>query len=115
MRLCLGPLVVALLLAFQLHPVFGQVVISEFMASNSSALADQDGEYSDWIELHNVGNVPTDLRDWFLTDDAAQLKKWRFPSLGMAANSYAVVFASGKDRAVAGSQLHANFSLDANG
>ena len=32
-----------------------QVVINEFMASNSSTLADQDGDYSDLIELSNSG------------------------------------------------------------
>ena len=28
-------------------------LISEFMASNGRTLRDQDGEYSDWIEIHN--------------------------------------------------------------
>ena len=27
--------------------------LSEFMASNNSTLADGDGNYSDWIEVHN--------------------------------------------------------------
>src|SRR5262249_10148481 len=30
------------------------VVLSEFMASNASILADEDGDYPDWIEVHNV-------------------------------------------------------------
>src|SRR5215212_7514139 len=30
------------------------VVITEFMAANSTTLADEDGEFSDWIEIHNV-------------------------------------------------------------
>ena len=29
------------------------LVISELMAANSATLADGDGSYSDWIELHN--------------------------------------------------------------
>ena len=33
----------------------GQVVISEFMASNASTLADEDGAFEDWIEIHNTG------------------------------------------------------------
>ena len=61
------------------------------------------------------GNASVDLQGWFLTDSAANLKKWKLPSLVLGPNTYAVIFASGKDRAVAGSQLHANFSLDANG
>ena len=29
------------------------VVINEFMASNGSTLADEDGGFEDWIELYN--------------------------------------------------------------
>ena len=28
-------------------------VISEFMADNDTVLADEDGDFSDWIEIHN--------------------------------------------------------------
>ncbi len=28
-------------------------LITEFMASNDSTLADEDGDFSDWIEIHN--------------------------------------------------------------
>src|SRR3989440_10434674 len=92
-----------------------QVIISEFMASNSRTLADQDGDYSDWIELHNETAAPVNLGGWSLTDDAADLMKWRFPATNLFANGYLVLFASGKNRAVAGSQLHTSFSLSANG
>ena len=32
-------------------------IISEFMASNSDVLADGDGNYPDWIEMHNPDAV----------------------------------------------------------
>jgi hypothetical protein len=38
-------------------PASAEVVISEFMADNSRTLADQDGDYSDWIELHNAKDL----------------------------------------------------------
>ncbi len=93
----------------------GQVIISEFMASNSRTLADEDREYSDWIELHNETAGTVNLDGWFLTDDQADLNKWRFPATNLLANGYLVVFASGKNRAVAGRELHTSFSLSANG
>lgn len=93
----------------------GQVSISEFMAANSKTLADQDGDFSDWIELHNDSNASVNLQGWSLTDSATALTKWRFPSQVLAPNAYLVVFASGKNRASAGAQLHASFSLDASG
>lgn len=91
------------------------VVISEFLASNSGGLRDQDGASSDWIELYNPGDQPVDLGGWYLTDDADEPDKWRFPSTVIGAGSYLVVFASNKNRATSGSELHTNFALSANG
>ena len=34
------------------------VVINEFMASNNAGIRDSQGEYEDWIELYNLGEVP---------------------------------------------------------
>jgi hypothetical protein len=93
----------------------GQVVINEFLADNSKTLADADGEYSDWIELYNAGSQPVPLAGWFLTDAQNNLAKWALPATNLAASSFLVVFASGKDRAVSGAELHANFKLDASG
>jgi hypothetical protein len=92
-----------------------RVVISEFLASNGSGLADEDGDNSDWIELYNPSSSPLDITGWHLTDDAALLTKWTLPSTTLAGNGRLVVFASDKDRAVAGSELHTNFKLSAGG
>ena len=35
--------------------------ISEFMAANTRTLADEDGDYPDWIEIHNAGVTPASL------------------------------------------------------
>jgi hypothetical protein len=43
------------------------------------------------------------------------LTLWTFPATNLAAGGYLVVFASGKDRSVAGGELHTNFQLDADG
>jgi hypothetical protein len=92
-----------------------EVVISEFMASNVATLADEDGEYPDWIELHNTGTAPVDLDNWSLTDLASALTQWRFPATNLPPDGYLVVFASGKDRRHAGAPLHTNFKLSAAG
>src|SRR5436190_5342862 len=85
--------------------VRSEVLISEFMALNNATLADQDAQFSDWIELYNPGPETINLRDWHLTDDPADLAKWSFPSTNLSSDSYLVVFASGKDRRIAGAQL----------
>jgi hypothetical protein len=90
-------------------------VISEFMASNSSTLRDDDGDFSDWIEIHNPTQGALDLAGWHLTDSASNRTKWRFPSVTLPANGYLVVFASNKNRRLPGQPLHTNFALSADG
>ncbi|HMC26364.1 MAG TPA: lamin tail domain-containing protein, partial [Verrucomicrobiae bacterium] len=91
------------------------VIISEFLAHNTGGLVDEDGDYSDWIELYNGGATAVNLGGWYLTDDAANLTKWAFPSTNIAAKGFMVVFASGKDRRVAGLPLHTSFGLASGG
>ena len=90
-------------------------VISEFMADNEGGLRDADGDSSDWIEIYNPGPTPVNLNGWFLTDNAADLDKWRIPSTNVAAGERPIVFASGKDRAVSGAELHTSFKLKKEG
>ncbi len=90
-------------------------IISEFLAINETILADEDGEYSDWIEIHNPAEAPINLEGWYLTDDAEDLNRWRFPAVELQPNDYLVVFASNKDRGLAGSELHTNFKVDSDG
>jgi hypothetical protein len=100
-------------------PAWGQprrgAAISEFMACNSSTLADEDGDRVDWIEIHNRGRTELDLGGWYLTDNDNAPTRWQFPPTRLAADGYLVVYASGKDRAVAGSPLHTNFRLATEG
>ncbi|MCP4633296.1 MAG: lamin tail domain-containing protein, partial [candidate division Zixibacteria bacterium] len=90
-------------------------IITEFMASNNSVLVDEDGDYSDWIEIHNPGPSIENLAGWYLTDDADNLTKWQFPDISIGVDEYLVIFASDKDRAAAESELHLNFKLSSGG
>jgi hypothetical protein len=91
------------------------VLISEFMASNNRFLRDEDGDYSDWIELYNASNFAINLAGWTLTDDANDLAMWRFPNVTMLPQTFLLVFASGKDKTEPAGRLHTNFRLDAAG
>ena len=89
--------------------------ITEFMARNDSTLADEDGDFSDWIEIRNDSSSSVNLNAWYLTDDKSDLTKWQFDADPLlASGGYLVVFASGKDRP-SGNELHASFRLDADG
>lgn len=87
------------------------VIISEFMASNSKTLADENGDFSDWIEIYNAGTNTVNLNGWLLADRNNQ---WSFPATNLPPNSFLIVFASNKNRRVPGRPLHTNFRLDAN-
>ncbi len=91
------------------------VIITEFMASNSRTLADETGLYPDWIELFNAGTNTVNLGGWYLTDNASNLRKWQFPATNLNAGAFLVVFASGKDRKIPGLPLHTSFKLGSSG
>ncbi|MES2708789.1 MAG: lamin tail domain-containing protein [Verrucomicrobiota bacterium] len=89
--------------------------ISEILADNQGGLQDEDMQSPGWIELHNETAAAVNLAGWHLTDNAALPARWTFPAVTVPANGYLVVFASGKDRALAGSPLHTNFKLKEDG
>ena len=97
------------------HLLAAEPVISEIQTNNTNSLLDEDGETSEWIEIHNPSSDESiDLGGWFLTDNQLQLTKWQFPAKTIPPNESIVVFASGKDRANQ-EQLHTNFRLDEEG
>ncbi|MGI9243438.1 MAG: lamin tail domain-containing protein, partial [Verrucomicrobiales bacterium] len=90
--------------------------INEILAINNNSLDDEDGDSSDWIELHNPNPFSFDLGGYFLSDAPLNPTKWQLPAgTNLGAGGHLVVFASGKDRAAAGSELHTNFRLDSSG
>jgi hypothetical protein len=93
------------------HNAVGEVVINELSATGAEGFFDSDNESSDWIELANRGDTPQSLGGYYLSDDPTNFTKWSLPEIELAADSYLVIFASGKDRSVAGAELHTNFSL----
>ncbi|MBN2377468.1 MAG: metallophosphoesterase [Sedimentisphaerales bacterium] len=91
------------------------IFITEFMAVNDSTTKDEDGDLTGWIEIFNASAEPFNLYHWYLTDDPENLTKWQFPKAEIPSEGFEVVFASGKNRATAGAELHTNFLLAAEG
>lgn len=105
----------ALLLVAGWISACSEPVVSEFLARNETGYRDDDGDRSDWIELHNPDSTEIHLAGWSLTDDRENLQKWVFPSIVLGAGQYRIVFASGKNRYQPGAPLHANFRLRSEG
>lgn len=93
------------------------LIINEFLAANKSGLLDEDGDFSDWIEIYNPEPYTVNLAGFALTDDPNQPDKWPFPNISLGSHQYLVVFASGKNRRSleSGTPLHTNFKLEKDG
>jgi len=92
-------------------PIEG-LVLNEVMASNHATVADEAGEYEDWIEVTNTSGAAVDLAGLGLTDHLEGVPDFVFPSLVLAPGASVVVWA---DEDVAQGDLHAPFKLDADG
>lgn len=93
--------------------IAGDVVINELMPVNSTIVADQNGEYDDWVELFNKSSATIDLSGYYLTDSKKNLSKWQLPlGTSIAGNSYLIVWA---DKDTTQSGLHSNFKLSSLG
>ncbi len=93
--------------------------INEFMASNSSAsdINDPAGDYDDWIEIYNAGEVDINIGGTYLTDTLAEPNKWQVPTgypqeTTIAAGGFLVIWA---DEEPGEGPLHAEFKLSRGG
>lgn len=75
-----------------------KVVINEFTGNNKTIIADENGDYEDWLELYNDGDAAVDLEGYGLTDDPTDPFQWVFPSVILAPGEHLLVWTSGKDR-----------------
>ena len=89
--------------------------ITEVMTSNSSALADEDGDYVDWIEIKNITDQPVSLAGYLLSDSVTKDKFYPLPAVTVPAGSYMVIYASGKSRGGDGQNIHTSFKLSSSG
>ena len=88
------------------------VVFSELMDGNKACCVDEDGDFSDWIELANNGSRSVDLSGWYLSDTEEEPDKWPIPELVLQPGEYVRLWASGKNRSTPG-HLHTGFAISA--
>lgn len=112
--------ILLLILTFFLSAMFSgikaqSIAINEIMASNATTIADEDGDYEDWIELHNFGTVAVPLNLFGLSDNPNEPFRWLFPDVVIQPGQFMIVWASGKNRTDPNAPLHTNFSIKAEG
>lgn len=87
-----------------------KLYISEIMASNSYTIPDEDGDYSDYIEIYNGYNYSINLDGYCLSDDEFNTNKWIFNNITIEPKQYILIFASSKNK-----EYHTNFKLNSDG
>jgi hypothetical protein len=92
-----------------------EIAINEVMTSNLSKIVDEDGDYEDWIEIYNYSSSSINLENYSLSDNLNEPKKWIFPNITLAANSFLIVWASNKNKSFVGAPLHTTFKLSSSG
>ncbi len=100
-------------LLFVTNLALAQVSLSEMQSSNNSTLADDFGDYDDWIEIHNPTNNVIDVGGLILKD---QVDTWEIPLSNVATlippNGYFILWAD--DQEFQG-EFHTNFKLASGG
>ena len=96
---------------FHQLPVVSGLVINEIMASNITEVADQDGEYDDWVELYNGGVNPINLSGFYLSDNENILNKWTFPNVTIQPDDYLIIWCDTAGTSQTG--LHTTYRLSA--
>ena len=93
---------------------YSGLVISEVMASNQTAMPDEKGEFSDWVEIWNSSDHAIDLYNVGLSDDELSIS-FLFPRMTIQPDERIIVVCDKTNQAVSGKPLHAKFGLSSKG
>lgn len=73
------------------------VVINEACSSNFSVICDEDGNYSDYVELYNPLSEPVLLEGLYLSDDREDPCRHSLDGITIPGKGYAVIWLDGSD------------------
>ena len=86
--------------------------INEFMASNDNTIADENGNYGDWIEVYNGSGDNIYLGDKYLSDNLGSPTKWQMPDFMLNSGGFVLFWADGKPE---DGDFHTSFKLSKDG
>ncbi|TAL58775.1 MAG: T9SS type A sorting domain-containing protein [Bacteroidetes bacterium] len=91
---------VGFLLFFFIQFSHSQIVINEVSTANDAVIADEEGDFEDWIELYNPTNATISLNKYtFLYEVPNEIPvSWTFPEIFIKPKQHLLIFASKKDR-----------------
>lgn len=87
------------------------LIISEVMNNNYSYLAQNGGNYYDWIELYNNSGKTINLSNYCLTTNDNTMCAYKLPKVELKSGEYYIVMASGNTKLSNSKYRHASFKL----
>lgn len=95
-------------------PKKGDLVINEFVASNTEGVKNPSGLYADWIELYNNTSSALSLNGLYITDNYTKPTKSTFPdNTIIQPKSFLTIWAD--EETAVGNEIHAAIKLSASG
>lgn len=88
-----------------------RLTLNEVLVSNQNSLPDENGVFSDAVELYNGSDSVIDLQEFWLSDDPGQRYSWQMPALSVQPGQYVIVFCDGENYICENGTVHAPFSL----
>ena len=96
------------------HAYYEGLRISEVMPSNRTAVPDETGSFSDWLEVWNSTDHALSLEHVGLSDKSDTIR-FVFPSVLIEPDERIVIFASNTNQAEPGKAYHAKFKMSSIG
>lgn len=84
------------------------VYINELQASNLTTIADEFGEFDDWVELFNGSDIPAHVGGWTLTDDPTRRDRFVLPDRMIPEGGHLLIWLDGDPEQ---GPMHADFRL----
>ncbi|HAN76707.1 MAG TPA: hypothetical protein DCQ31_02455 [Bacteroidales bacterium] len=83
--------------------------INEIVSANSNLIADEKGEYDDYIEIMNISGEKFETENLYLSDKPENLGKWKLPKKTIESGKFLLFWA---DKSPEQGEMHTNFNLN---
>lgn len=87
------------------------LLISEVLTENMVGLSDENGRFSDVVELYNSGEDPVYLGEYCLSDSMENRFRYRLPAVMVQPGEYVLVYCDGENYIGKNGEIHAGFGL----
>lgn len=89
------------------------LVINEVQGKNDTTIADENGEFDDWIEIYNPNSTAVNLAGYYISDKLSEPLKWKIPATNASkttipANGFLLLWA---DKDLSQGENHVDFKL----